>query len=209
MILIDKREPDRIIKKLKSKAPEVEEQFIEVGDYLLDDGFAIERKDNDLLASIMSNRLYDQLNNLCEYEHPILCIIMEDKWKNFYHCNSKWIHKAYAGTLTTLACSYPKLKIFQFDDEDEFISFLVGLDKKIHKEGKSERPAPIYRKTKNIKIRKEDALTAIEGVSVGKAKKLLQCFGSIRNIANANLEELKLVDGIGDKLAEKIRDTLN
>ena len=94
-------------------------------------------------------------------------------------------------------------------DEDEFISYIVNLDKKIHEKGKSERPAPHLRKAKSIKMRKENALTAIEGVSIGKAKKLLECFGSIRNIANANPKELEMVDGVGKKLAEKIRETLN
>ena len=94
-------------------------------------------------------------------------------------------------------------------DEDEFISYVNALDKKIHEDGKSVRPAPQMRRARTIKTRKENALTAIEGVSVTKAKHLLDCFGSVRNIANAKPPELEMVDGIGKKLAEKIRETLN
>ena len=209
MIIIDNREPNKIKNALKSKCSDVKEDFIEVGDYLLDNGYAIERKEKDLISSIQSNRLYDQLNNLCRFEHPILCITIGDLWKTFYFCRSRYIHSSYMGTLTTLTVKYPKLKLIFLQDEEEFINYVASLDKKIHDSGKSERPAPQMRKPTSLKVRKENALTAIEGVSVGKAKKILSCFGSIRNIANANPKELEMVDGIGKKLAEKIRDTLN
>ena len=209
MIIRDTREPDNIKKALTSKGIKVEDEFLSVGDYLLDDGFAIERKDKDFIQSILSNRLYDQLNNLCNYPHPILCIVEENRWKSFYFSHSKWIHKAYDGTMTTLAVSYPNLKIFKFDTEEEFINFVVNLDKKLHKEGKSERPSVIKRKSKSIQIHKEDCLTCADGVGVSMAKKLLECFGSVKNISNASLEELQLVDGVGKKLAENIFNTLN
>ena len=208
-IIVDSREPSHIINSLKNKKLEVKTDFIEVGDYLLDNGYAIERKDKDLISSIQSNRLYEQLNNLSQYDHPILCITLQDLWKTFYFSRSRYIHRSYLGTLTTLTTKYPKLKIMFLQDEEEFISYVVNLDKKIHEDGKSERPAPQLRKAKSIKMRKENALTAIEGVSISKAKKLLECFGSVRNIANANPKELEMVDGIGKKLAEKIRETLN
>jgi len=209
MIIVDSREPNKIVSALVSKKLEIKKDFLEVGDYLLDNGYAIERKDKDLISSIQSNRLYEQLNNLCQYDHPILCITLNDLWKTFYFSRSRYIHRSYLGTLTTLTVKYPKLKVMFLQDEEEFISYVANLDKKIHENGKSERPAPHLRKAKSIKMRKENSLTAIEGVSIGKAKKLLECFGSIRNIANAKPPELEMVDGIGKKLAEKIRETLN
>ena len=209
MIIVDSREPKHIIDALKSKKLEIKPEFIECGDYLLDDGYAIERKDKDLISSIQSNRLYEQLNNLCQYDHPILCITLRDLWKTFYFSRGRYIHRSYLGTLITLTTRYPKLKVIFLQDEDEFISYVAALDKKIHENGKSERPAPQMRRAKSIKMRKENSLTAIEGVSIGKAKKLLDCFGSVRNIANAKPVELEMVDGVGKKLAEKIRETLN
>jgi len=209
MIIVDSREPNKIIKALRNKKLSVKEEFLEVGDYLLDNGYAIERKDKDLISSIQSNRLYEQLNNLCQFEHPILCITIQDLWKTFYFSRSRYIHRSYLGTLTTLTIKYPNLKIMFLQDEEEFISYIASLDKKIHEDGNKERPAPLMRKAKSIKVRKENALTAIEGVSVGKSKKLLEEFGSIRNIANAKLADLQNVDGVGKKLAEKIMETLN
>ena len=110
MIVVDSRESSSIFERLKEKQPDIKKEFLEVGDYLLDNGYAIERKDKDLIQSILSNRLYDQLNNLCSYDHPILCITIQNIWKLFYYSHSRFIDKSYIGTLTTLTCKYPILK---------------------------------------------------------------------------------------------------
>jgi len=210
-VLIDVREPKNIINSLKKKCSDVETSFLEVGDYVLDDGYAIERKDKDLIDSIISNRLYDQLNNLCQYEHPILCITIGNLWKTFYFSHNRSIHKSYLGMLCTLTMKYPNLKLVYLQDDEEFINFISHLNKKIHEDPNTihYRPAPVMRKPFKLEDRKENALTAIEGISVGKAKKLLECYGSIKNIANESIEGLQLVPGIGKKLAEKIWKTLN
>ena len=44
MIIVDSREPKHIISSLKSKKLDVKEEFIEVGDYLLDNGYAIRER---------------------------------------------------------------------------------------------------------------------------------------------------------------------
>ncbi|MBD5405442.1 excinuclease ABC subunit UvrC [bacterium] len=48
------------------------------------------------------------------------------------------------------------------------------------------------------------ALDDIEGIGASKKKALLNYFGSVKNIINANIEELIKVDGINKNLAEKI-----
>jgi len=208
-LIIDTREPNNIKNSLKAKIKNVEIDFLEVGDYLLDNGYAIERKDKDLVQSILSNRLFEQINNLCEYEHPILCITLQNLWKTFYFSKSRYIYNSYVGVISTLVTKYPRLKLVYLQDEGEFIDFIVKLDKKIHEEKESTRPAPLMRKAFTIEERKENALTAIEGISIGKAKKLLECYGSIKNIANESMEGLELAPGIGKKLAKNIWKTLN
>ena len=49
-------------------------------------------------------------------------------------------------------------------------------------------------------------LDEIDGVGKNKAMALNQKFKSVKNISNASIEELKQVDGIGDKLAKTIYD---
>lgn len=211
MILQDSSEPDIILKKIEEKGGEVKRNFNETGDYLLNMGFAIERKKGrDLIGSLQSKRLFTQLNNLVQYENPILALVTSNKWKDFYFSRSRYIHSSYNGLLTTIMVSYPKLKILQFEDDDEFVDFIVSLDRKLTQDTKSTRPVPIARKPTSIIERKENCLAVgIERLGIERAKKLLECFGSIKNIANASEDELRKVEGIGETLVKNIIETLN
>lgn len=211
-MIVDSREPLELKQKLKSKKDIlVVENLIECGDYLLSDGYSIERKTMpDFIASISDRRLFTQLGNLIQYENPILAIINENKWESFYFSRNRYIHNVYIGTLTTILLSYPKIKIMYFDTDNEFISFLVSLEKKLNEDGKSGcRPSPMMRRPQSLDDRKENVLCAVSGIGVLSAKKLLAKFKSVNAIANASEEELKTVEKIGDKVIKNIKETLN
>ena len=211
-MLVDNREPKEIIQKLKGKKDIlVVEDFLECGDYLLSDGYAIERKTiQDFVASISDRRLFTQLSNLTQYEYPILAIIGNNKWESFYFCRNRYIHNVYIGTLSTIAISYPKVKMMFFDNEDEFISFVTSLEKKLNEEGTSStRPKPMQRKPKTLQETRENILCGIPGVSVKTAQKLLDKFNSVNAVANAKEDEFKQIEKIGDKLIKNIKESLN
>jgi len=208
MIIIDSREPKRIDSYLKNNGINTKREFLEIGDYLLEDGVVIERKDNDIIQSITSKRIWDQLSNLRQYDKPMLCIVTENIWKLMYYSKSRYIDKSYFSTLATIAYKF-NIPVYTFNTEDEFIKFLVYLDKKIHDENKSARPLFIQRKAKSLSEIKENILAQINGVSIKKAQKILECFESLCNVANASKDELLLVEGIGDKLAENIYRTFH
>lgn len=209
MIIIDTREPNDIIKSLKAKI-KIEEDFIEVGDYLLPNGYAIERKKGrDLMSSVMSNRLFEQLNNLYDFEHPILVIIEDNKWKDFYFSKGRYIHKQYIGMMTTLAAKYPKLKVIQMENDEEFIAFIEGLHKKLTEDGNNERPKPIMRKARSLKTRKENLLCATQGISVTSAKRLLKEYKTIENLCAADIKDIMRIKKISKKQAENVYKILH
>ncbi|MDR1008902.1 MAG: excinuclease ABC subunit C, partial [Rickettsiales bacterium] len=53
------------------------------------------------------------------------------------------------------------------------------------------------------------ALDDIEGIGSSKKKALLNYFGSVKNIVNASVEELKKAEGISLGLAQKIYEALH
>ncbi len=55
----------------------------------------------------------------------------------------------------------------------------------------------------------KSALDEIEGIGMVKKKELLNYFGSVKNIVNANISELMKVSGINKNLAEKIYKTFH
>lgn len=208
-IIIDSREPNKISDSLKLKGIKIQRDFLDIGDYLLDDDYAIERKDDDLIQSIMNHRIFEQVNNLCNHKNPILAFNTENLWKMFYYSHSKYIHKQYIGAITTLLLSYPSLKLLPYNGENQFIEFIVSLDKKIHKEGTSERPQVMHRKTKQITVRMEDCLTAAKGISVKTSKVLLKKFGSIDELCKASLEDIQSIEGFGKVKAQDLFDLLH
>ena len=54
-----------------------------------------------------------------------------------------------------------------------------------------------------------DVLTSIKGVSLKKAKALIKEYGCIMEIGEQKVHELCHMDGIGEKTAKRILDTLN
>lgn len=213
MIICDNREERNkkkasekqyIYTSLSEKCTDVSQQQLSIGDYLLDNGYVIERKDDDIVSSLTTKSIWEQLNNLQQYPHPILAITTQNIWKLFYHCNSRWIDKSYMGFLVALMVSYPNIKLVFVDGAEEFVKFVVTLDKKIHDEEKSERPKILLRKPRSPNEKKENVVAGIGGIGIGTAKIILQSKGSIRNIANATKEELMEIPNIGEKTANEI-----
>jgi len=217
MIICDNREERNkkkdsekqyIFNSLKEKCKEVEQKQLEVGDYLLDGGYVIERKDDDIISSLTTHSIWEQINNLQQYPHPILVITTQNIWKLFYKCKSRWIDKSYMGFLTTLMVSYPNLKIAFVDGSEEFVNFVVSLDKKIHDDKISERPKLLQRKPRTISEMQENVIAGISGIGIRTAKELLKSKGSVKTIANSTKEELMEINKIGEKTASDIINTL-
>ena len=209
IIIIDAREDNRFQKALENKKLEVKSDFLQVGDYLLGNSICIERKEgNDFLQSIRDRRIWEQASNLTQYDHPIICIITGDIWRDFYFSNSDWIHKSYLGAIASLAGSYG-ISVLTFQTDSDFVDFVVQIEKQITSDKTSSRPKPFMRKCKSITDRKENCLSAIEGVSIITAQKLLNKFGSINAIANAKEEDFEDIERLGSKTISKIKETLN
>ena len=211
-IIMDSREPDRIKQLInkKDKNINVTKDWLEIGDYLLSNGYAIERKDDDIINSIKSHRIFDQMNNLYKFDNPILAFNVDNLWRLFYFANSNYIHKQWVGFINTVLLKYPKLKLMPYSGEAQFVELLVSLENKINdKSGKKCRPKPLMKKATDISMYKENCLSCIKGISIKKSQELLKEFKTINKIANASEEELKKIDKLGKKTIDNIKQTLN
>lgn len=210
-MLIESREPKLNQEKIKKESPNSTVEFFEVGDYQLPKGFLIERKKGrDFLGSLQSKRLFEQLINLQQADHPIIAIISDNIWKEFYFSQSRYIHNVYWGVFSTITAKFPKIRILQFEDDDQFINFLISLEKKLLEEGgDTTRPKPFSRKPTSIQDRRENCLTQIEGVGVPLSKKLLKEYGTIEDLCKATEESLSEIEKVGKKTAKSIYETLH
>ncbi len=99
-IIVDYREPSVIKKRLSKLGMNIEEQQLDVADYVISNNVACERKTGaDLIASLMDNRLFEQIDRMIEtYETPIL--ILEKLSSAFERVEWKKRKKHVYGALT-------------------------------------------------------------------------------------------------------------
>ena len=56
------------------------------------------------------------------------------------------MHNVYEGSMKTIYAKYPKVRVIFFKDDDEYIDFLIDMDKKLTDDSSSERPQVMMRK---------------------------------------------------------------
>lgn len=173
-----------IISELINKGVNVEIKHLKVGDYLIND-IAIERKTyNDFISSIINKRLIRQLEEIKQYPNYLLIIEGEETEINMNK-------NAIKGFLLSVLLK-SKVPILFTRDYEETSEFLYILAKK------KENNSFSLRARKRIMSKKEQLKYILEGfpgIGPSTSKKLLKKFKSIKNIINANEEELQEVLG--------------
>jgi len=202
-IICDNRENPQII-KLLSQSSEIEMRSLEVGDYILSDRIGVERKSTtDFLRSLFDNKLFDQVMSLSSsFERPILILEGKDLFSKL-QTNANAIRNA----LISIMVDYNVPVIFTRNvlESSEYMLQMASRE-----QGSRER-LPRVRGEKRAMSADEGKIFIVEGlpnVSTVLAKRLLDHFGSVEAIFSASAEELKKVDGIGEKIAKGIRDIL-
>ncbi|MBD3193059.1 MAG: DEAD/DEAH box helicase [Candidatus Heimdallarchaeota archaeon] len=197
-IIVDSREKNsKILFYLKKQGIELDFQQLENGDYILSDRVAVEyKKGADLLASIIDGRLFEQLGHLQNaYQIPILLI------EGF---SSGGIHpEAIAGAIASFAIDFG-VSVIQTQSSQETAALLRRL---AIREQKTKKRKTLIRKPSRVANPKENVvriLSSFPGINRTISTRLLEKFGSIKNIINSKQEELKGIDGLGDKKSKII-----
>jgi len=184
-IIMDYREPDKIYSLLISEGIEVEITKLEIGDYILSDSLAIERKTgHDFVSAVSDNRLFEQLIRLKDvYNNPILIIenlnpIFEERDINI---NAIYGIMGYIGA---------RLNIPIIPTRDEYDSVILLKRLAIREQIKDEAPLLARKAPKNQSL-KERGQFLIEGLyhtGPKRAKLLLETFKSPYNVFKAILK---------------------
>ncbi|MBM3232898.1 hypothetical protein FJZ18_01895 [Candidatus Pacearchaeota archaeon] len=190
LIRIDHREKSSsVIAELLLKPVKLHFEQLPIADYIIRD-IAIERKTvSDLKSSIINRRIFDQINNLKQYEKHLLIlegIIEEDVYSRGLHEN------AFRGFLLSLALEHGVHIIFTHDYKDT-AKYLCILALKKDKSS----PAPL--RPKPLLISKHQQMQFIlegfPGIGPATAHKLLSRFKSLKEIFLASEEDLRSVIG--------------
>lgn len=194
-IIADNREKNSlVISELINQNNKVKFEQLDIADYLINN-IAIERKTkSDLANSIINKRIFSQIENLKKYKEYLL-IIEEDNSQINMHEN------AIKGFILSTAIK-SRIPVIFSNNSRETAKYLGIIARKKEKEvslRQSRRPIS----------KKEQIQFILEGFpNIGpiKAKALINKFKTIKNIANANKEELENILG---KQSEEFHSLIN
>ena len=174
---------------------------LKLGDYLLDSRFVFERKTlKDLVAAIIDGRLFQQALRLSATKlQPAL--ILEGTAQDFGGCGMRW--EAIQGALVTVSlfCGVPLLRA---RTPTETVNTMLFAARQGRTVATGALPRHGYR-PRGKRARQLFILQGLPGIGPAKARRLIERFGSIEAVVDADSEELQSVRGIGNRLAEKLR----
>jgi Fanconi anemia group M protein len=203
-IIADTREFNSdVVRELSRKGVVVDSQQLDVGDYILSDRLAVERKEvDDFLSSLMDGRLFSQLKLLkSAYMNPILVLEGEGLFGRRGVSD-----QAIIGALASITVDF-NMPFFTTVNAKETANFLAMMAKREREEG---RPVGIRGEKVSMSLteRQQFIIEGLPGVSATLALRLLDHFGSVKAVMKADVSELCEVKGIGDTIAKGIVETI-
>jgi Fanconi anemia group M protein len=200
-ILVDPRERE-MGKLLEARGLEVTLKNLEVGDYVLSDKVAVERKTSqDFVSSIIDpeRNLFRQIEDLSRsYDRPVLILEGRDLYTRQVSAAS------ILGALAAVAVGY-KVPIIPTEDQNETVSVLALLAAREQRDGHEPKQHG-HKTARTLSEQQEYLISAIPSVGPTVARNLLRHFGSVERIMTAKKEELQEVELVGPKIADRIRE---
>ena len=222
MLTIDTRENSKLseLVEKKSKALSIpfERKWIEIGDYAYDDVCFEAKSIVDFIGSVISKRLWTQLDNMDRCYHTNLVIVYGDldegilqilensKTKMTPKARAIMLRNKFLGAIGRIVLD-TDMKPFWVQSEEEAATIITSVCKMKPMNRTAIRPE-IHKRLSTDDMRL-DTLTSIKGLSVKKAKALLKEFGSLMEIGECSEYEIQVIEGIGATLAQRILATLN
>lgn len=206
-IYVDQRERNSgIARKLSEMGATVDVKQLQVADFLVSEKVAVERKTiADFLQSLIDGRLMGQMSEMCRnFENPILMI--EGDPAMLY--TERNIHpNAIRGAIASIAVNFG-IPIIYTTSPDDTAAFLYVLAKREQEGGKKEIALRGEKKAMSLSEWQQFVVESLPNISAVMAKRLLEHFGSVESVFNAQEKDLQEVEGVGDVKAKRIREII-
>jgi Fanconi anemia group M protein len=200
VIYADSREgSSRVLRELEQLNVDIKVKSLAVADYQVSDDVAIERKTNsDFISSIMDKRLHKQAKELVEnFKKPLMIIEGTELYSGFIHPN------AVRGAMASIAVDFgiPIIPTRSPEDTAAMIN-RIAIREQTHE--KSDIQIRTEKKPLTTWEQQLYIIESLPNVGPVTARKLLEEFQSVKGVINASEDDLKRVEGIGDKIAKRI-----
>ena len=204
LIFIDKRELASGIKDYFSQFECVlQDKMLVSGDYIVSDRIAIERKTTaDFVKSIIDRRLFQQLKNMKDnFDKPLLIVEGEELYGTL-HPN------AIRGALAAITFDY-EVPMIWTKTPAETAGIIYWIARKEQIDHRREVPIRGNKKAQTPEQEQEYLVHGLPGISIVRARSLLEHFETPANIFNASEKELKGAPNVGPRTAKSIRKVLD
>ncbi|HWH08658.1 MAG TPA: DEAD/DEAH box helicase, partial [Candidatus Thermoplasmatota archaeon] len=200
-VVADHREfNSAVVRELAKAGLVVRPETLEVGDYVLSDRIAVERKEaSDFATSLIDGRLFPQAKALRDAYSTGILVVEGEGLFTARRIGDEAIWSA----LASLATDF-HLSVFMTKDAAETARLLASIARR--EQQKEQRPLAVRagKGPMSDDERLRYLVEGLPGVSAVLARRLLEEFGTVREIANAKVEDLRKVEGIGPATAEAI-----
>ncbi|GAB6860986.1 DEAD/DEAH box helicase [Haloplanus litoreus] len=204
-IVVDQRELDSAIARDLSTRDGIETRLetLSVGDYVVSDRVAIERKTvTDFLDTLTGGdrSLFDQVGDLSRhYARPVVLLEGEGLYEE------RNVHPdAIRGALASLTVDFgvSVLRTEGEGDTADLLAVLAGREQTTR-----DRTVSVHgeKSAKTLDEQQEYVVGAIADIGPVTARALLEHFGSVEAVMTAREEDLLEVDGVGEVTADRIR----
>jgi len=208
-IVIDQRELDSTIARELSKRSALETRLetLAVGDYVLSDRVAVERKSvEDFLDTLLSGdrSLFEQIGDLTRnYSRSMLVLEGSDLYER------RDVHPgAIRGAIASLVVDFG-VSLVETDDEDETMELLATIATREQEADDREVSVHGEKQSKTLVEQQEYVVSSIADIGPVTARSLLAHCGSVEAVMTADEETLREVDGVGSVTAERIREVVS
>lgn len=172
---------------------------LSTGDYIINDQIIVERKTaEDFIQSIMDNRLFEQCSKLKKDIRRVLIIIEGNPYRTEHKIDGRAVKGAILSILTAW-----QIPVIYSQSADSSVELLMMLGTQLLKDDAYIRTYSGY-KPKKIKSQRLRFLQGIPSTGPAIAGRLIETFGNIKSIVNANVDELRKIKGIGKRNSKKI-----
>ena len=203
-VYVDSREGNsKVIRALDTIGVKVKINTMSVADYQVSEEVAIERKTaKDFVDSIVDKRLFKQARMMMEeFKKPIMILEGNDFYSGFINPN------AIRGAMTSIALDYG-ISIIPTRTEDDTAAMIKRIAIREQKGQKRSIQIRTERKPQNLWEQQLFIIESLPNIGPVHAKRLLEHFGSVKAVLEADEKKLQEVEGIGKKTAKNIREVV-
>jgi ERCC4-related helicase/ERCC4-type nuclease len=207
-VVVDQRELDSsIAKDLSTRDGLVTRlETLAVGDYVLSDRVAVERKSAaDFVDSMLDadRSMFEQVGELSRaYARPVMVV----EGTNLY--GQRDIDpNAIRGALASLAVDFD-VSVLRTEGEDDTTELLATIAKREQETRDREVSVHGEKTTKTRAEQQEYVVSSIADIGPVTARTLLEHFGTVEAVMTAPEDDLLEVDGVGPVTAERIREVV-